>query len=335
MKKLILSFEEYVYDVLGLTLALSSWQEAKRVPAYLQSQYEFYEVKILQVSCLVMFDTFSEEETPGTVKKHIDQLRKKYSGNFIYVRDRITSYNRKRLIDHKIPFIVPGNQLYLPPLGIDLREHFKAMHKEVEKLSPAAQACILYILQDRHSPRSMGTTRWPALVAEKLGYSKMTISRVFKELDALDLATYYDNRVKGLTENGNMLNIGSGKVLWKAALEYFRTPVKRRVYALVTKEVGIKAGLTALAEHSMLAEPSNKVVAMNSSQWKEFVSNGSLKEINFLEQNAIEVELWSYDPKLFTDDGTVDRLSLYLSLCGTEDERIGMALDEMMEKYPW
>ena len=37
--------------------------------------------------------------------------------------------------------------MYLPPLGLDLREHFKALHKEVETLSPAAQACVLYALQ--------------------------------------------------------------------------------------------------------------------------------------------------------------------------------------------
>ncbi len=28
-------------------------------------------------------------------------------------------------IAQKVPFIVPGNQLYLPDLGLDLREYFR------------------------------------------------------------------------------------------------------------------------------------------------------------------------------------------------------------------
>ena len=37
----------------------------------------------------------------------------------------MASYERKRLIEQKVPSIVPGNQLYLPDLGLDLREYFR------------------------------------------------------------------------------------------------------------------------------------------------------------------------------------------------------------------
>lgn len=44
----------------------------------------------------------------------------------VYILQGLEAYNRKRLIQQKGPFIVPGNQLYLPDLGID--KHLSILH---------------------------------------------------------------------------------------------------------------------------------------------------------------------------------------------------------------
>lgn len=50
---------------------------------------------------------------------------------------------RKRLIEQKVPLLVPGNQLYLPDLGIDLREYFRKPPTAPDTArSPATQAGI-------------------------------------------------------------------------------------------------------------------------------------------------------------------------------------------------
>jgi hypothetical protein len=47
----------------------------------------------------------------------------------------------------KIPFIVPGNQLYLPDLGLDLREYFRQRSPTAQSaLSPSAQAMLITAL---------------------------------------------------------------------------------------------------------------------------------------------------------------------------------------------
>jgi endonuclease III len=51
--------------------------------------------------------------------------------------------------------------------------------------------------------------------------------------------------------------------------------------------------------------------------------------------DAVEIEVWSYPPKLFAVDGFVDRLSLWLSVKADHNERIEAALEEMMEKFEW
>ena len=47
------------------------------------------------------------------------------------------------------------------------------------------------------------------------------------------------------------------------------------------------------------------------------------------------LQIWCYDPKILEVDGCVDPFSLYLSFQNENDERIEMALEEMMEKYSW
>ena len=50
---------------------------------------------------------------------------------------------------------------------------------------------------------------------------------------------------------------------------------------------------------------------------------------------AVEVEVWIYPPSLFAENGVADRLSLYLSLRESADERVEEALEEMMRGRKW
>ena len=43
-----------------------------------------------------------------------------------------------QLVEQRVPFIVPGNQMYLPPLGLDFREHFRRLQAERPTPTPAA-----------------------------------------------------------------------------------------------------------------------------------------------------------------------------------------------------
>jgi hypothetical protein len=56
---------------------------------------------------------------------------------------------------------------------------------------------------------------------------------------------------------------------------------------------------------------------------------------NAVNRPAVEVELWSYPPRAVAEGPVVDRLSLFLSLNGTSDERVESALDELLEEMEW
>ena len=122
------------------------------------------------------------DRSAANIQKHFEQVRGKWDGEIIYARDQVTSLDRKRLIDRKIPFVVPGNQIYLPMLGIDLREHFRRIRDEVTRFSPATQAAVLLLL---NNPKAR--TYDSKKLADQLGYSKMTASRILNELNIEDL----------------------------------------------------------------------------------------------------------------------------------------------------
>ena len=47
------------------------------------------------------------------------------------------------------------------------------------------------------------------------------------------------------------------------------------------------------------------------------------------------MEVWHYDPALLTQTNEVDKLSLYLSMQGEEDERIYGALTGLINEIKW
>jgi hypothetical protein len=147
MEKLLRNFEHHLRETLGITVAPEKWENAGKLPFFLRDLYDFFQVSVLDTSCLLMIVRNEEEQTPANIRKQMLQVREKWDGEVIYLRSSISAYNRKRLIEQKVPFVVPGNQMYLPMLGIDLREHFRQIRTGVPiKFSPSTQALVLHVL---------------------------------------------------------------------------------------------------------------------------------------------------------------------------------------------
>jgi DNA-binding MarR family transcriptional regulator len=319
--------QHYLLESLGVAVSPVRWPTEGQLPLYLRSSYSFYQARILDLPCLLMADRGEENPAAATIRKHMDHVRSKWPGEIIYVRGQVAAYQRKRLIEQKVAFIVPGNQMYLPPLGIDLREHFRRLRQPNTTLSPATQVVVLHALLCRYERACV-----PRELAERLGYTKMTMTRVFHELGATDMAEISTRgRQRCLTFNRTRRD------LWQEASPLLRSPVKKRQHVRLTKQkqIGPVAGLSALARYSMLSAPSISTVATSVNRWKEIQQSGDFPKTAADDPDSQQVEVWSYDPELFSDGQTVDRLSLYLSLRGNENERVEAAMEEMMEAVAW
>jgi DNA-binding MarR family transcriptional regulator len=319
---------QYLHDVLDITVTFALWEWEDRLPLFLVDRYRFFTGDILNQRCLFMTDTYAQEESPATIRKHVEQVRGKWDDRVVYVRERITAYNRKRLIEHRVPFIVPGNQMFLPTLGIDLREHFRKRREEGGELGPAAQTVLIHALLQ--SAEDLG----PTVLAKRLGYSVMTMSRALDELEAAGLG-----QSSAFGRARRLRLAGSKRDVWEKAQPALRSPVRTRQTIRLERDAqglpGLRSGLTALAHYSMLAEPTGMTLALSREEWVSLRKEEDTTPVLPDEPDGVVVEVWTYAPAMFTCEGCVDRLSLYLSLRTTEDERIRAALNQMLKEVAW
>lgn len=328
MIKIIKSFKKYIYDNLGITVVIKDWNKNTSLPLFLQDLYEYFFCTILDIPCLLIVGKGNEDPTPATLKKHLYLLQEKSGFEPIYLKESISAHNRKRLIEHKISFIIPDNQMYLPFSGIDLRSHIKKIRSpEVKSINPSTQAVLLFSLYNGNSNQKLSA----AFLAEMLGYSIMTINRVFNELHSTGLGLIF--------KDGREFNIhfdSDRRMLWRNSLGFLRSPILKKIYVpSVPKELNLPiSGFSALSHYSMLSEPQNITFAISSTEFNS-IKNAEKIELQSNDPEAIEIEIWSYSPYTFSENGFVDRLSLFLILRDSEDERVELALEEMMENIKW
>ena len=318
---------QYLLDTLNVSVTVSEWAKYERLPQYLRSRYRYYSMNLLDRKFVLIVDTAEEEQSISIICKHMVKVRSHSNAEIVYVRCAVTSYNRKRLIEHGIPFIVPGNQMYLPMLGIDLREHHKRMKNKREVFTPSTQVLVLYSMLNKDygvfTPGEMST---------HLGYSAMTMTRSFDQLEAAGIGQHSrEGKVRHLKL------IPGGRQLWEETLSYLSSPVKSHLYTLPGESVreGKIAGESALAYIAMLSEPINPVIALGSRRWKSIRQIHNIQTISFAEPESLMVEIWKYPPDKLIQSGIVDPLSLYLSLREIQDKRVQSALDQLMKGMQW
>ncbi len=318
----------YVEQILGVPIAPEPALIAN-LPFFLGDLYEFARFTLLGHGCLALLERAPAGTSPANVRKHLDLVARETSDLCIYVPSACSSDMRARLIQQRVPFIVPGNQLYLPDLGMDLREHFRKLRQQPDALGPASQVVLLHALLQ---PAMTRTT--PHELARRLGYTPMTMTRVADELAQFGL-------VQATREGRNRwLDFGTDKKsLWLRALPLLRSPVAQTVWvALPSGGTGLPelrlTGQSALTESTTIAAPAKACWATAGEGWRAMQHSG-VRALPYEELANASLQVWRYDPTILATGGMVDPLSLYLSLRDDEDERVAMALDELLETLKW
>lgn len=320
--------KHHLHTVLGIAVSSQRpWARLDELPYFLRDAFDYWEMELLGRPVLLVVEHGADHTSVGGIRQRLQQLARLDAPPAIYVTGALASHERKRLIDQKIPFIVPGNQLYLPDLGIDLREHFRQRsNPPAARLSPSAQALLLAALL-----RPEWEPDWhPSEVAIALGYSTMTLSRAIRELAASGVASA---RKAGKSHYLNMHF--PARETWERFSPILRSPIQKTIW--LEREAMAElpcrlAGLSALAQQSMLIEPKQAVYAVHRSHW-----NGYPAPVDHSAPSTgeLECQLWNYTPALLPDMETVDPLSLILSLRDNADDRVQGALDELMGQLPW
>lgn len=316
----------YVEQVLQAPLLIDGPVATPGLPSFLLERYRLMAGEIFGSDCILMVPIGEHIETPATIAKHRELLQRHFPARTaVLVTDRLSNHNRHRLIAQRVAFIVPGNQLFVPELAMDLREHFRSDKGEpTDGLTPAAQLIVLAALMER-----VGMETTPSELASRFRYSAMSMGRAISELEGLELL---EAETSGRYRHVRFAL--SRDKLWTRVRPLLRTPVRKR--RRVRRPVGDiempRAGETALAKRTDLSDPRIETRAIAAADWKSIAKRYELDRPVGWDEPVIELETWTYDPLLLGSVELVDPISLWLSLPDSPDDRFGTAKDALLRQ---
>ena len=317
--------ELYLKKNIDEQLTIKPWLNKNIFPIFLKDNYNFYEVTILGTRCILL-EAVDEMPNVDQLQKHIKQIKNLTDRQIVLFYKDITRYRRKSLIENRIAFVIEDGQMYLPFMGLDLKKVQENVEEEVKGFTTPAQIAFLYFLY--HKEEVVNTTDF----AKKLGFNIMTASRALNDLYHANLITY---EIGGMTGRSKEYKRIIDPDYFLRGRDYLKTPVRKIIYTKARPLGAVTAGMDALAELSMINPPGHTVMAIERNKLNkeqiEVVKNKDLIK----DTKLVELELWDYDPGLFSNNRHVDLLSLYASLREVTDERVEQALEGVLRGEPW
>lgn len=325
--------KNYIKNTVGLDLVLEPLDTSLRdkLPLYLAEEYVWHKAVLGGKSCI-----FAEIENSGTLsiiqlENHFRQVRNISGLPVVAVFSFLEAYNRKRLIEKKIAFIVTGKQLYIPDLLISLKEYRDALPPQ-NRMTPVAQ--VIFLSHILYPEKSLESKTFKDL-APLLGTNRIGISRAVENLKSLHLVEVTGEKEKFIHFHRDRSE------LWKQALEQglLVSPVQKKLF-VHEKLPGIhllKSNISALSEYTNIDPGQQMFYAIEKSLFHGLQKNKAFVSPNKWD-GKYSLEVWKYSPEILTSkgvkqSGVVDPLSLYLSLKGSQNERIEMALEQIIAKY--
>jgi hypothetical protein len=303
--------------------------DLERIPFMLRDTYALSEVETLGRTFVLAVSKADDQPTPSTAGKHASLIRERLGREVALAFGAMPAYNRQRLVARGTAFVVPRAQLFLPFLGVEYRSRARTQPQPEHRGGPLpfpAQAVLLYHLQSG----PLESLKYD-VIARLLGYSNMTVTRASRALVASGLCTSVPDGVRR-----SLRFAAGGRTLWEKARPLLRSPVQR---AVLVEDVPAwaqsapRAGMSALSAYTLLDGGEPKVIAVHDREWRQ--AEATPRELPSSADAPVRMELWRYDPSLMARDGTVDRLSLYLSLAPHHDERVQSALEQLLREVRW
>lgn len=330
----------YLQDLLpDMVGELESWPSSKAhtLPHFLASLFGLAEIDLLGNRVLLANVIMQAEPMPPSrLIAHLHQLAEKAGSRVVLVLSGVSPYIRSRLIESRVDFVVPGSQLFAPSFLMSLRERDTAPPVSLpvgEQLSHPAQAVLIAALlrpdfEERDIP---GSVQWSPLdLAREAGYSRMTASRVARELVSANLVS-----AQREGRETSLRFLMARRSLWEAALPRLRSPVLRTTsigkggLAMLPVDDCRAAGETGLSVLTELAAPARPVAAIP----RDYLRRHSEPEwLPAAGEGYADVQHWAYSTRLGGAGTVVDPLSLYLSLQGKGDPRLDGALRDLLDE---
>lgn len=311
---------DYVLSVLDEKVTLVPLEKciSDTIPIAVTQSFNLYKVELLGHAVVFALTHDGNEISPAQLKRTFNLIEHKCECPVVLVTDNIASYNVGRLTSQRSNFIIPKKQMFIPSLLIDLKKA-KATGIDIkETIPPMAQCLLLYNLEIKSIDRCETKD-----LMEIFQVSYATINRSLRWLSENGLVSLEGKKTK------EVRLIYYGKELWEKAMPFLVSPVEKIAFSDFLPSGSLKCGINALSEYTLINEENSDMYAINRTDMHQ-----SDIPIN-KEYGLFRIEIWKYDPKLLSHTGTVDKLSLYLSLKDNDDERVQIELDNLLNDIQW
>jgi hypothetical protein len=254
------------------------------------------------------------------MRKQKELVERKAQCPVIFVLRTVAAYNVRRLVRHRVNFIIPQKQMFIPDLLIDLKPHKNNIGGGEETQIPAIAQCIILYHLEVKSLEGKGTYD----IADLFNVSYANVNRAVRWLKDKEVIALSGGKTK------SMIFQFKKRELWDRMLPFLANPIERIVYTdSLPDEVFCISGVNALSEYSMLNKEKNDTYAIA----KEEVRRLQIRTDK--EYGETRIEIWRYNPCFFSKNGIVDKLSLFLAMKDMDDERIQIELETMINNMIW
>ncbi|MCI7555499.1 MAG: hypothetical protein MST03_01710 [Bacteroidales bacterium] len=282
-------------------------RKAVRIPD-VWIHYALHKTEYMGESMIIMESIVENNFTPMRLKHLSDAVSEAYGVPAVMYFQRLEYYQRQRLRERGLYFIIGNTYVSLPSLIINRKMIDK---KPVHMLTPVAQYLLLYHLQ------VASLTNKTARELEQITpFLYTTLTRAINVLVELHLC---EIKLDGARFK-HLFFIDDKQALWELAKPYLINPISNVSYTdkLTIDYVWPIAGINALSHYSMLNPEQMQTYALTEAEAKQLQKSGAV-DFNPID-GAYRLEKWLYPP--IANDGYVDRLSLALTLKEDDDPRV-------------
>ena len=292
------------------------------LPLKFKGMYDLFIVQQDRVEWMIVRP--KEEVRLNTLRYDRNQIEKVSGLNCALYFTKINQYTKDTMQNEGIPFIIEQKQMFLPFLGMLLSEKNDRRLMPVHTISFLTQKLLLCALYEKWN--GMNVTK----IADRLGVSKMSVSRCLDEMEYLDIG------ILDISGKTRKVSVGNDtQKLWESIKPILRNPVITRFQLVEDISLKKKAGISALCEYSLLSDNLYPTYAITKKELND-VQIKSLRQISRGEEIGCEVLELGYFIE-FNGKKVQDPLSVLLSLSDEDmkDERVQICIDEMLEDYVW
>ena len=315
----------YLKEIFGPNVRTEYGKFYNVFPMYMMERYKFHFIKIPadDKSYVLVKPLKRQDININQLKKQMKQIYGHSESIPIFVFESLRLSQRNILVRNQIPFIQPDNHIYIPNIVINLSQKEIVQKDYGNEFSIAAQVTYIYLLLNH-----IKETNAPRLAAE-MPYSKITFNRALSELVSRKLLYTEGSATR------KMYKTIDRDEMWKKGKEFLFNPVGKVFYATYNlRQEGLYiSGETALARlGTSLTVPDTFFYATTSEKIKSIDKKRFVNKYDIVTEDYFVIEQFKYDPGFLSTSHYVDIISLYAQLKDNDDERIQIALEELLEE---